>query len=663
MINDQLKILGVVIHKGCSKSIKKNLREDEIYPLYRVFKDYSPADINHSYDTGIPAGFFLGSSLNLKISISAIVGSNGSGKSGLIDIVLRLINNAACKLVENYDYTNNLVLVRGLKASMYYSIGKDVFCLNQNGDLLSQMHLYRIIDGKKKSIPFNKKYFSEYFFYTILLNYSIHAFNTLDYMDEWDKTRKHVDDNGCWLKGMFHKNDGYLAPLVLNPKRTKGNIDINIENHLAKSRLLALVFNENGQANTSYTYINETHSISSIKINLDIASVEEKYNGIFEWWSDTKVDYDATMQQYLHDCIISLWADRYKFERKSVGNAAHDSALKYLVYKTISIATKYNAFDHFHALSPYYKNLSKEEWDYEIDSLITELDRDRSHITFRLRQILAYLVYHQYDLHDEENQPIKIDDFAKIPHKYNIDLHKWRFTDIVPPPIFATEILVRDSDTNEEFNISRLSSGERQLSYVSSTIIYHLRNINSVPINIRRTKYRHINIILDEIELYFHPSYQKGFIKHILNCLKTAKLDDLISVNIIMVTHSPFILSDIPKANVLFLKDGEPDYEMQENTFASNIHTILQNGFFLGDGTIGDFAKDKVNDMFSQLHDGKLSGELKESIKLVSEPILRSQLIKLYSEQSSISNNDIEYLMKMILNLENEIKSLKDDKN
>lgn len=46
-------------------------------------------------------------------------------------------------------------------------------------------------------------------------------------------------DASCWIKGVFHKNDGYLAPLVLNPKRTKGNIDINIENHLAKSRLMS----------------------------------------------------------------------------------------------------------------------------------------------------------------------------------------------------------------------------------------------------------------------------------------------------------------------------------------------------------------------------------------------------------------------------------------
>ncbi|MCM1142072.1 MAG: hypothetical protein NC453_26170, partial [Muribaculum sp.] len=262
MIKDQLKILGVVINKGCSKSIKKNLREGVVYPLYRVFKDYSPTDLNHSCDTGIPADFFQPRYSTLKVSISAIVGSNGSGKSGLIDIMLRLINNAACKLVDNYDYSNNLVSVKGLRASMYFLLGKNVFCLEQDGDLLSQIKLFRIIDGKKKSLPFNKKYFSEYFFYTILLNYSIHAFNTLDYLDEWDRTGKHVDDNGCWLKGMFHKNDGYLAPLVLNPKRTKGNIDINIENHLAKSRLLALVFNENGQANTSYTYINETHSIS-----------------------------------------------------------------------------------------------------------------------------------------------------------------------------------------------------------------------------------------------------------------------------------------------------------------------------------------------------------------------------------------------------------------
>jgi len=47
-----------------------------------------------------------------------------------------------------------------------------------------------------------------------------------------------------WLKPLFHKNDGYKTPIVLNPFRDDGNIDINRELHLAQTRLLTNLSHE-----------------------------------------------------------------------------------------------------------------------------------------------------------------------------------------------------------------------------------------------------------------------------------------------------------------------------------------------------------------------------------------------------------------------------------
>ena len=239
--------------------------------------------------------------------------------------------------------------------------------------------------------------------------------------------------------------------------------------------------------------------------------------------------------------------------------------------------------------------------------------------------------------------------------------------DLVPPPIFDTKIMVKDNLTNEEFPLAQLSSGERQLAYAVSTIIYHLRNLNSVPLKNswefpKRLKYRYANIILDEIELYFHPGYQRLFVDHLIRCLEKADLKEIMGINIMMVTHSPFILSDIPKSNVLFLKDGRPDFEMQENTFAANIHSMLRNGFFMEDGTMGEFAKNKVNDMFRRLHENNASSYIKEEILLVSEPILRSQLLRMYNELFG-SHPSTQNLWNIINKLQSEINELKYDQN
>ena len=114
--------------------------------------------------------------------------------------------------------------------------------------------------------------------------------------------------------------------------------------------------------------------------------------------------------------------------------------------------------------------------------------------------------------------------------------------------------------------------------------------------------------------------------------------ENIKDVNILSVTHSPFVLSDIPKSNVLFLKNGHPDSMMQENTFGSNIHSMLKNGFFLPSLPIGEFAYKKINGMFEKLNSGNVDREnrrekaqLYSDINRIGEPYLREQLMRLFN--------------------------------
>ena len=214
------------------------------------------------------------------------MGCNGSGKSGLVDIALRLFNNVACILSEKYNPEHNFTFIPGLRASLFYSIGPEQYKLSQTGDSMKDLSLTRHSDRKRLSI--NKKWLGDCFFYTVLLNYSIHAFNIFDYKKEWSE-RLSDEKPFCWLDSVFHKNDGYTAPIVLNPKRTEGNIDINIENSLANDRLISLLFKRDGTVNSSYAYINENIEISSIKIALDSESVDRKYADLLKSWIGIKL--------------------------------------------------------------------------------------------------------------------------------------------------------------------------------------------------------------------------------------------------------------------------------------------------------------------------------------------------------------------------------------
>ena len=169
-------------------------------------------------------------------------------------------------------------------------------------------------------------------------------------------------------------------------------------------------------------------------------------------------------------------------------------------------------------------------------------------------------------------------------------------------------------------------------------------------------EYSYVNLILEEVELYFHPEYQRQYVYRMLKQIEQVRLDNIKAINIILVTHSPFVLTDVPKNNVLFLQKGEPVHVMQENTFGANIHALLQNGFFLDGTPMGEFAKVKINMMFERLHKGEYSEELLEEIKLVSEPLLKTQLYQLYSLNKLVHQNpQYDELLERIKKLEDRL--------
>ena len=78
-----------------------------------------------------------------------------------------------------------------------------------------------------------------------------------------------------------------------------------------------------------------------------------------------------------------------------------------------------------------------------------------------------------------------------------------------------------------------------------------------------------------------------------------------------IATHSPFILSDIPKDNILFMQNGldykttmSEDEEMEFkafSTFGANYYDLLRNGFFLKEQPVGKFAARKIEEFMNSI--------------------------------------------------------------
>lgn len=209
-----------------------------------------------------------------------------------------------------------------------------------------------------------------------------------------------------------------------------------------------------------------------------------------------------------------------------------------------------------------------------------------------------------------------------------------------PPPFFRPEIFLKKNN-ERDIPFARLSTGERQLIQTSVSILYHIHNIDSIPDIDGMAKYNNVTLFMDEIETCFHPEYQKRFLSLLLNLIKSQELNNKLGINIIVATHSPFILSDIPQSNILFLEKGKVvDTKYLKNPFCGNVNDILHQSFFLHDGFMGDFAKNLINGLIEYLSSqASVPGYLdidfdKESAKalidLVGEPILRETLLQLY---------------------------------
>lgn len=109
-----------------------------------------------------------------------------------------------------------------------------------------------------------------------------------------------------------------------------------------------------------------------------------------------------------------------------------------------------------------------------------------------------------------------------------------------------------------------------------------------------------MSVIFEEVELYFHPEFQRTLINYLLEQMKHAGLKNIKGIHLIFVTHSPFILTDMLDNNVIYLsKDGKQ--KPNKRTFAANIYDLLDNHFFLEE-TIGDVALKQIDDIVKLYH-------------------------------------------------------------
>ncbi|HVY74228.1 MAG TPA: hypothetical protein VG890_05320, partial [Puia sp.] len=141
-----------------------------------------------------------------------------------------------------------------------------------------------------------------------------------------------------------------------------------------------------------------------------------------------------------------------------------------------------------------------------------------------------------------------------------------------------------------------------------------------------------ILLLLDEGDNAFHPQWKKEYVKNLRTILPL--IFPNYKIQVIITSHDPLTLSDLPKNNVVFLERGSEGTVIGNSalkrTFGANIADLLKDSFFLEDGMIGSFSADVINKIISDIEVDHYSNnrrrEIERIIEAIDEPIIKFKL-------------------------------------
>jgi len=204
------------------------------------------------------------------------------------------------------------------------------------------------------------------------------------------------------------------------------------------------------------------------------------------------------------------------------------------------------------------------------------------------------------------------------------------------------------------FDWPNLSTGEKAYLNLFSRIHYGLFD----KLN-KEERFEGVNllyILIDEGSTGFHPQWQKEFLKRLI--LFTNEINP-IRKHFIITSHSPYLLSDLQIEDVISIGESD-DYRFSiNNTFGANIHELLADKFYLENTFMGDFARERIEEIAKELISkealsvGRLL-EIEQIINIIGEPILKERLEFLLLEKRGEKSKD-----EIIKELQKEISKLK----
>lgn len=190
-----------------------------------------------------------------------------------------------------------------------------------------------------------------------------------------------------------------------------------------------------------------------------------------------------------------------------------------------------------------------------------------------------------------------------------------------------------------EVKLPKMSEGQRVFLDIVAKAITAIYKINPKD---------SLVLMVDEPDRALHPELARKFIAVLLEKVKACKDRN---VQIVLSSHSPFIVTDILPEGVYSIKEesGKRIISSKKDTYATNIYSLLMDSFML-ENTFGQYSYQKLQDIIKLLKEQKnVSEEELERSKMiidrVGEKAIKNKMMQLYYEKKNNQKNDLINLL------------------
>ena len=547
-------------------------------------------------------------------NVTGIVGENGTGKSTLLEFILEF-------LCYKESLSFNFLVIYKYKDNFFYDFRfENGFKLKFNYliDEFPQIKRKNINSFKKKVILFSNIFDARAAQKKIEDKYE----NLLDISTNYLNSNWKTESNLRYLNEEFTRQIVFVKKFMdkLNLKEF-----VNIPDYVCIE-------------------------IKPLNINKIVNVNEYNFRDVLEFFIDEgipvlleKIKKQTFMYSFYENVIVSALIDLIDFI-KSINNSLYQPFVEVIRNATYHISESPEDSSPINFLGDIYQYIEEE---------LILLNKNKMPINEYLKEIKRRI-----DLRIDMLEKINLIDYVDMTEfTLKLKTESENFTAFLDAYNEVTEL-----NSFIDFTWTELSSGE-----------YALLSIFGRFYDIKDQLSNQNIILIDEGDLYFHPQWQKDFLYYLLRVLNIIYSDR--SIQIIITTHSPFVLSDLPSYNVVFLEKSKNNggnsivssgLEEGQLTFAANIHSLFTHSFFIRDGLCGLFAKTKINNLVDDLLSfplEKIRGDeirIRNTIDIIGEPIVKRKLLNLYEEKTRL---DLLSIDKKILNLQKQINDLKELRN